>query len=105
MTRLATLRTNVEVNGTGETYERPDWIEDSRRGIRPGQRSTGVGRGEDAIAKRPSDASRRNTGNSAVWSARRIYSLQYGDYLHRTNPREPFLQLHVRRDTERRPIW
>jgi hypothetical protein len=85
ITRLATVRPDVEVIGSGETYERPDWID----GIRdsghppPGAEIHQAWAGEIMpIAKRPDDAESPKYGDWGPFLGKAaFYSLQYGDYL------------------------
>ena len=85
ITRLATVRPEVEVISSGETYERPDWI-DGIRGIGhppPGERIHQALAGEKMpIAKRPDDAKTPKYGDWGPFLGKAaFYSLHYGDYL------------------------
>jgi len=85
ITRLATVCPDVEVISSGETYERPDWID----GIRdvghppPGEDIHQAWAGEKMpIAKRPDDAKSPKYGDWGPFLGKAaFYSLQYGDYL------------------------
>ncbi len=83
--RLATVRTEVQVISSGETYVRPDWI-DGLRGAGlppPGERIHQAWAGEKMpIAKRPDDAKSPKYGDWGPFVGKAaFYSLQYGDYL------------------------
>jgi hypothetical protein len=83
--RMATVRSNVEINGCGQTYTRPDWID----GIRgpgmppPGQELHQAWAGEVLpISKRPADATQPAYGKWGPFVGKAaFYSLRYGDYL------------------------
>ena len=85
ITRLATVRPEVEVIGSGETYERPDWIDWARgRGhVPPGQEVHQAWAGDKMpIAKRPDDARQPAYGDWGPFLGKAaFYSLHYGDYL------------------------
>lgn len=83
--RLATVRTEVKVISSGETYVRPDWI-DFPRGVGlppPGEPIHQAWAGEKMpIAKRPEDAKFPKYGAWGPFVGKAaFYSLQYGDYL------------------------
>ena len=85
ITRLATVRPDVEVISSGETYERPDWI-DRIRDVGhppPGEEIHQAWAGEIMpIAKRPDDATSPKYGDWGPFVGKAaFYSLQYGDYL------------------------
>lgn len=85
ITRLATVRTEVEVISSGETYSHPDWIDNIRtRGfVPPGEAIHQAWAGEKLpIAKRPDDAKSPKYGDWGPFVGKAaFYSLQYGDYL------------------------
>jgi hypothetical protein len=85
ITRLATVRTEVEVIRSGETYQRPDWIDQIRgRGyVPPGETIHQAWAGETLpISKRPDDAKSPKYGDWGPFVGKAaFYSLQYGDYL------------------------
>jgi len=86
ITRLATVRPEVEVIGSGETYERPDWIDWARgRGhVPPGRQEIHQAWVGDKmpIAKRPDDAKQPVYGDWGPFLGKAaFYSLHYGDYL------------------------
>ena len=85
LTRLSTVRPEVEVIISGETYERPDWI-DGIRGLGhppPGEEIHQAWAGEKMpISKRPADAKSPKYGDWGPFLGKAaFYSLQYGDYL------------------------
>ena len=92
MTRLATVRTDVEVISSGETYERPDWFDGIRnKGLTPpGETVHQAWAGEKMpIAKRPDDAKIPKYGDWGPFLGKAaFYSLQYGDYLIAMNTTE-----------------
>jgi hypothetical protein len=85
LVRLATVRSNVEINDSGQTYTRPDWI-DGMRNIGhppPGQEIHQAWAGEVLpIAKRPDDATQPEYGKWGPFVGKAaFYSLRYGPYL------------------------
>ena len=85
ITRLATVRPDVEVISSGETYKRPDWI-DRLRDVGhppPGEEVHQAWAGEIMpIARRPDDAKSPKYGDWGPFLGKAaFYSLQYGDYL------------------------
>ncbi|MEI7911008.1 MAG: hypothetical protein WCK77_15335 [Verrucomicrobiota bacterium] len=85
ITRIATVRSDVEVIASGETYTRPDWIDRIRnRGITPpGQDIRQAWAGEVMpVSKRPDDAAQPKYGEFGPFVGKAaFYSLRYGDYL------------------------
>ena len=85
ITRLATVRPDVEVISSGENYERPDWIDRIRDGGHPppGEEIHQAWAGEIMpIAKRPDDAASPAYGDWGPFVGKAaFYSMQYGDYL------------------------
>jgi len=85
ITRLATVRPDVQVISSGETYERPDWIDRVRDAGHPppGEEIHQAWAGEIMpIAKRPDDAKSPKYGDWGPFLGKAaFYSLQYGDYL------------------------
>jgi hypothetical protein len=85
ITRLATVRTDVRVVTSGETYERPDWVDRIRDGSHspPGEEIHQAWAGEKMpVAKRPDDAREPAYGDWGPFLGKAaFYSLQYGDYL------------------------
>jgi hypothetical protein len=85
ITRLATVRPDVEVIGSGKTYERPDWIDRIRDvGLPPpNEEIHQAWAGEIMpIARRPDDAKTPIYGDWGPFLGKAaFYSLQYGDYL------------------------
>jgi hypothetical protein len=85
ITWLATVRPDVEVVKSGETYERPDWI-DRIRDVGhppPGEDIHQAWAGEIMpIARRPEDAGSPKYGDWGPFLGKAaFYSLRYGDYL------------------------
>jgi hypothetical protein len=85
ITRLVTVRPDVEVINSGETYVRPDWI-DRLRDVGhppPGEKIHQAWAGDIMpIARRPDDASAPKYGDWGPFLGKAaFYSLQYGDYL------------------------
>ncbi len=85
ITRIATVRPEVEVISSGETYERPDWI-DRLRDVGhppPGEEIHQAWAGDIMpIAKRPDDAKSPKYGDWGPFVGKAaFYSLRYGDYL------------------------
>ncbi|MCP5532308.1 MAG: hypothetical protein H7A48_03990 [Akkermansiaceae bacterium] len=84
-TRISTVRTDVQVIESGQTYERPDWIDRIRsKGLTPpGERIHQAYAGEKMpISKRPDDAPSPTYGEWGPFLGKAaFYSLQYGDYL------------------------
>jgi hypothetical protein len=85
ITRIATVRTDVEIIGSGETYVRPDWIDRIRnKGITPpNQTIHQAWAGEKMpIAKRPDDAKSPKYGDWGPFVGKAaFYSLHYGRHL------------------------
>jgi len=85
ITRLATVRPEVEVIGSGKTYTRPDWIDWTRtRGqVPPGEEIHQALAGDTMpISKRPDDATKPAYGDWGPFVGKAaFYSLRYGDYL------------------------
>lgn len=85
ITRIATVRTNVEIIESGETYTRPDWIDRIRnKGITPpNQTIRQAWAGEKMpIAKRPDDAKSPKYGDWGPFVGKAaFYSLHYGRHL------------------------
>ena len=85
ITRIATVRTDVEIIGSGETYKRPDWIDRIRnKGINPpGQTIHQAWVGEKMpISKRPDDATSPKYGDWGPFVGKAaFYSLHYGRHL------------------------
>lgn len=85
LTRLATVRTGVEVIESGSTYTRPDWIDRVRsRGITPpGQNLRQAWAGEVMpISKRPDDATSPAYGEWGPFVGQAAFHhLRYGDLL------------------------
>lgn len=83
--RIATVRTEVEIIHSGESYVRPDWIDRIRnRGITPpGQTIHQAWAGEVMpISKRPDDATQPKYGDWGPFLGKAaFYSLRYGDWL------------------------
>ncbi len=84
-TRIATVRTNVKIIESGETYTRPDWIDRIRnKGFPPpGEKIHQALAGEEMpISKRPDDATSPKYGEWGPFLGKAaFYSLEYGDYL------------------------
>ncbi|BCU79698.1 hypothetical protein [Luteolibacter sp. LG18] len=85
ITRIATVRSEVEIIGSGETYTRPDWIDRirSRGVVPPGQDLHQAWAGEVLpISKRPDDAKSPAYGEWGPFVGKAaFYTLPYGDYL------------------------
>lgn len=85
ITRIATVRSEVEIIPSGNQYTRPDWIDRIRgRGITPpGQDLHQAWAGEVMpIAKRPDDAKSPAYGEWGPFVGKAaFYVLRYGDYL------------------------
>lgn len=85
ITRIATVRNEVEIIDSGHTYERPYWIDRIRgRGLYPpGQNLRQAWAGEVMpISKRPDDATDPKYGDWGPFVGKAaFYSLRYGDYL------------------------
>jgi hypothetical protein len=84
MTRLATVQTNTQVDASGKTYKRPDWIDGIRsRGLPPpGETIHQAWAGElMPIAARPADASLPKYGEFGPFVGKAsLYELQYDGY-------------------------
>ncbi len=86
ITRIATVRTDVEVNESGKTFVRPDHLQGIRNEEKlkpPGDTSHQAWAGEVMpIAKRPDDASQPPYGAWGPFVGKAdFYTLRYGDYL------------------------
>jgi len=86
ITRIATVRTEVEVNDSGQTFARPDHLQGIRNEERlkpPGDTSHQAWAGEVMpIAKRPDDASQPAYGSWGPFVGKAdFYSVRYGNYL------------------------
>lgn len=85
ITRIATVRTDVKVIESGETYQRPDWIDRIRNvGHKPpGETIHQAYAGEILpISKRPNDATSPKYGEWGPFLGKAaFYSLHYGEYL------------------------
>ena len=85
LTRVATVRPEVEFTPSGETYERPDWIDRMRtRGQPPpGQVIHQAWAGEKLpIAQRPDDAPSPKYGDWGPFLGKAsFYALTYGDFV------------------------
>jgi len=85
MMRIATVRSDVEVIASGETYTRPDWIDRVRNGglTPPGQDIHQAWAGEVMpVSKQPDDAAQPKYGDFGPFVGKAaLYSLHYGDYL------------------------
>jgi len=84
ITRLATVRPDVEVINSGKTYVRPDWIDRLRdRGNPPPEDIHQAWAGETMpIAMRPDGASLPKYGDWGPFLGKAaFYSLRYGNYL------------------------
>lgn len=92
LTRIATVRSEVEIIDSGETYTRPDWIDRIRgRGITPpGQDIHQAWAGEVMpISKRPDGAKSPEYGEWGPFVGKAaFYQLRYGDYLIGVNTTE-----------------
>lgn len=84
LTRLATVRTETQVDPSGETYTRPDWIDAIRsRGLPPpGNAFHQAWAGETMpIAARPEDAALPKYGDFGPFVGKAsLYVLRYGNY-------------------------
>lgn len=84
LTRLATVRTETEIDPGGKTYIRPDWIDAIRsRGLPPpGNTLHQAWAGETMpIAARPEDASQPKYGEFGPFVGKAsLYILRYGAY-------------------------
>jgi hypothetical protein len=84
LTRLATVRTETQVDPSGKTYTRPDWIDAIRsRGLPPpGDTFHQAWAGETMpIAARPDGASQPKYGDFGPFVGKALlYQLRYGDY-------------------------
>jgi hypothetical protein len=84
LTRLATVRTETEVESSGQQYTRPDWIDGIRsRGMPPpGETIHQAWAGEEMpIAHRPPDASEPQYGQFGPFVGKAsLYQLRYGPY-------------------------
>jgi hypothetical protein len=87
--RIATVKSQFEVNSSGQQWTRPDIIDTERTGgfPPPGENIHQAWRGEKLpIAKRPDDASRPAYGTWGPFVGNAsFYSLRYGDYLFAIN--------------------
>ena len=87
--RIATVKSQVEVDSSGQQWTRPDIIDTERTGgiSPPGEKIHQGWRGEKIpIAKRPDDASRPAYGTWGPFVGKAsFYSLRYGDYLFAIN--------------------
>jgi len=84
ITRLATVRTDVEVISSGENYVRPDFIDRLRdKGNPPPEDIHQAWAGDIMpIARRPDDATAPKYGDWGPFLGKAaFYSLRYGDYL------------------------
>jgi hypothetical protein len=85
ITRIATVRPDVEVISSGETYVRPDWIDRIRDAGHPppGEEIHQAWAGETMpISKRPDDAKNPAYGDWGPFLGKAaFYSLRYGGYL------------------------
>ncbi|MGC3990869.1 MAG: hypothetical protein QM796_14565 [Chthoniobacteraceae bacterium] len=85
ITRLATVRPEVEVIESGKTYERPDWIDRLREkgNPPPGEEIHQAWAGDTMpVSKRPDDAKSPAYGDWGPFLGKAaFYSLCYGDYL------------------------
>ncbi len=85
ITRIATVRTDVEIIESGETYKRPDWIDRIRnKGFNPpGQTIHQAWAGEKMpISKRPDDAKSPAYGDWGPFLGKAaFYSMRYGRHL------------------------
>ena len=85
--RIATVRTHVEVDESGQTFTRPDHLMNIRKGGEkfnpPGEDSHQAWAGEVMpIAKRPADASQPAYGEWGPFLGKAtFYWVRYGDYL------------------------
>lgn len=87
--RIASVKSQFEVNPSGETWTRPDIIDFERSGGMPppGEKIHQAWRGEKLpIAKRPDDATRPKYGTWGPFVGKAdFYKLRYGDYLFAIN--------------------
>jgi hypothetical protein len=87
--RIATVKSQFEVDSSGQQWTRPDIIDTERTGgiPPPGENIHQAWRGEKLpIAKRPADASRPAYGTWGPFVGKAsFYSLRYGDYLFAVN--------------------
>lgn len=87
MTKIATVRTHVEVDENGQTFTRPDHLMNIRKGSEklnpPGEKAHQAWAGEVMpIAKRPADASQPAYGDWGPFLGKAtFYWLRYGNYL------------------------
>ncbi len=83
--RIASVKSQVEVDSSGKTWTRPDIIDTERTGglPPPGETIHQAWRGEKLpISRRPDDASRPKYGSWGPFVGKAaFYSLRYGDYL------------------------
>lgn len=85
LVRIATVRSNVEVDSTGEVYRRPNWIDRIRnKGLPPPESPVRQAWEGEAlpIAKKPADAKLPKPGDWGPFVGKAdFYSVRYGDYL------------------------
>jgi hypothetical protein len=85
LTRIATVRPEVCVIKSGEVYERPDWIDNTRSAghVPPGEQIHQAWAGDKmTISKRPDDAKYPAYGDWGPFLGKAaFYSLHYGPYL------------------------
>jgi hypothetical protein len=103
ITRIATVRTEVVVDDSGHTYERPDWTDHLRnKGLQPpGNALHQAWAGEKMpIAKRPDGATAPTYGEWGPFVGKAsFYALRYGDYLIGMNTTEDrSIPLHIPAD-------
>jgi hypothetical protein len=94
ITRIATVKTQVEVDESGKSFTRPDFLQCIRRGSErlnpPGEDSHQAWAGEVMpIAKRPADASQPSYGAWGPFLGKAsFYWVRYGNYLIALNTTE-----------------